>query len=253
MPGKKENVPQGILYSELASWFYLLTAPDEYREEAKFYAETLKNSARIPVKSVLEMGSGGGNNAFHMKNHFTMTLSDISSDMLQESKKINPECEHIQGDMRYLRLGRRFDAIFIHDAIDYILNEDELFKTFQTAFIHCKPGGTALFCPDYIKETFRENTETGGHDAGERGLRYLDWTCDVDKKGEGWVSHFVIILRDGDKVEYRTDEHHCGLFSKRVWKDLLVQAGFQELAVIPYPDVLKECITPVFAGVKLKE
>ena len=31
------------------------------------------------------------------------------------SRSINPECEHVQGDMRTLRLGREFDAVFVHD------------------------------------------------------------------------------------------------------------------------------------------
>src|SRR3954468_1805196 len=103
------------LYSELASWFHLLSAPKDYAEEAEFAQNTLIESSATPVKTVLELGAGGGNNAFHMKSAFGMTLTDLSQSMLDESRGINPECEHIVGDMRTLRLDRTFDAVFVHD------------------------------------------------------------------------------------------------------------------------------------------
>ena len=67
--------------------------------------------------TLLELGSGGGNNASHLKARFNCTLTDISPDMLALSRTLNPECEHLEGDMRTLRLGRTFDVVFIHDAI----------------------------------------------------------------------------------------------------------------------------------------
>jgi SAM-dependent methyltransferase len=252
MPDNKVPNSKTLLYGEMAEWFHLITAPAEYKEEAVFYGGLLKKTGLIPVKSVLEMGSGGGNNAYHMKAHFTLTLTDLSEDMLKVSHQINPGCEHIQGDMRTLRLDRLFDAVFIQDAIDYITDEADLYKTFKTAYIHCKPGGAVLFCPDYIRETFAEGIETGGHDGGERGLRFLDWTWDPDKQGKGFTSHFVFIMRDGDKVAYRTDEHHCGVFPKQTWLDLMAKAGFVAVKTVPHPKADK-WITPVFTGVKPKQ
>ena len=85
----------------------------EYAEEANFYRTTLNNAARQPIHTVLELGSGGGNNASHMKSHFKeMVLVDLSPGMLAMSRALNPELEHHQGDMRTVRLGREFDAVF---------------------------------------------------------------------------------------------------------------------------------------------
>src|SRR5262245_15324138 len=39
--------------------------------------------------------------------------------------KLNPECEHIVGDMRSMQLDRTFDVVFIHDAIAYMTNESD--------------------------------------------------------------------------------------------------------------------------------
>ena len=105
------------LYFELSSWYHLLSSPSDYGEEAEFVRSLIAGASAIPPVTVLELGSGGGNNASHLKAHFKLTLADLSEGMLDLSRRLNPECEHIHGDMRTLRLDRLFDAVFIHDAI----------------------------------------------------------------------------------------------------------------------------------------
>ena len=126
------------------------------------------------VDHVLELGSGGGSNASHMKAHFAMTLVDLSPSMLAVSRELNPECEHVVGDMRDVRLGRTFDAVFVHDAIDYMTTEADLRKAIETAFVHCRPGGVAVFVPDHTTETFEPETDHGGVDGADgRAVRYV--------------------------------------------------------------------------------
>src|SRR2546425_9440594 len=123
------------LYGELASWFHLLSSPPDYAEEAEFARSLIGNA-----QTVLELGSGGGNNASHLKAHFKMTLVDLSEGMLDLSRKLNPECEHIQADMKTLRLCRLFDGVLVHDAIMYMTTETDLRRAIETAYVHCKPG-----------------------------------------------------------------------------------------------------------------
>jgi SAM-dependent methyltransferase len=153
------------LYQELAPWFHLLTSPVDYEEEAELYGRLLVEHAEGPVETVLELGSGGGNNASHLKRRFTLTLVDRSPEMLELSRGLNPELEHVEGDMRTVRLDRVFDAVFAHDALAYILTEPDLKAVFETAFSHCRPGGSAAFVPDYVQETFAPRTSHGGHDS----------------------------------------------------------------------------------------
>jgi ubiquinone/menaquinone biosynthesis C-methylase UbiE len=152
------------LYGELASWFHLLSTPTDYAEEAEFVRSLIVEAGSSTPSSVLELGSGGGNNASHLKAHFQMTLVDLSQGMLALSQGLNPECEHIPGDMKTLRLGRTFDAVFIHDAIMYMTGESDLRQALETASVHCKAGGVFLVMPDMIKETFVSLTTHGGHD-----------------------------------------------------------------------------------------
>ena len=89
-----------------------------------------------------------------------------SAGMRAVSLALNPDCEHVAGDMRSVRLGRQFDAVFVHDAVCYMTTESDLQLAIETAFVHCQPGGVALFAPDFVRDTFRPGTDHGGSDDG---------------------------------------------------------------------------------------
>jgi SAM-dependent methyltransferase len=223
------------LYCDLAPWFHLLTAPKDYAEEAELYGRLLAEKSDGQVVTVLELGSGGGNNASHMKRRFTLTLVDRSPGMLELSRSLNPELEHIEGDMRTVRLDRTFDAVFVHDALAYILTEPDLQAVFETALAHCRPGGSAVFVPDYVEETFAPRTSHGGHDSedGERGLRYVEWVRADPSDPTRHVVDFAYLIREGETVRVEQDRHVCGLFPKETWLRGLGAVGFDVDVVEP--------------------
>ena len=214
------------LYRELADWWPLLSAPEEYAEEAAEYTRLIFEA--VPdARRVLELGSGGGNNASHMKASFELTLVDLSPAMLEVSRRLNPGCEHVQGDMRSVRLGRTFDAVFVHDAIAYMTTEDDLRGVFATAFEHCRPGGAALIVPDAVTETFEPATDHGGHDGADRALRYLEWTWDPDPADTTCRMDLTYVFHEPDgSAHVELDEHLCGLFPRATWIGLGGEAGF---------------------------
>ncbi len=219
-------------YGDLAVWWPLISPPEDYIEEAAFAARLL-SSASIPVREVLELGSGGGHNAVHMKTSFDLTLVDLAPSMVDVSRRLNPECAHLVGDMRMVRLGRQFDAVFLHDAIDYMTSEEDLRQAMETAFVHCRPGGVVVFVPDETAETFAESTVHDGRDErGGRGVRYLEWHWDPDPDDSWTQTEYVFVLRDADgAVEVVHEAHRHGLFGRDVWLRLLTDAGFAPTAV----------------------
>ena len=213
------------LYNELADWFHLLTAPDEYEEESAAYRDLLVGSGARPLKSMLELGSGGGNNASHLKQHFDLTLVELSPGMIEISKRLNPECEHIQGDMRTVRLGHQFDGVFVHDAVCYMTTAEDLRLAMETAFVHCRPDGVVLVCPDFTTESFAPQTEHGGRDGEDRSLRYLAWTWDPDPSDTTYLVDYAYLLRERDATRVVHDRHVEGLFSRAVWLETLRSVG----------------------------
>jgi SAM-dependent methyltransferase len=225
------------LYKEFAEWFHLLTAPEDYASESDFYLEAFATAIGHKPETLLELGSGGGNMASHYKRDVAATLVDLSPSMLAVSSQLNPECEHLAGDMRTIRLGRTFDAVLVHDAVCYLRTLDDLQSAFSTAFVHCKPGGAALFAPDYTRENFKARTEHGGHDCSDRSLRYLEWTTDPDPSDSTYVSEFAYLLRQrGQPTRVELDTHICGLFSEAQWLGGLEQAGFRQVSAMPGPE-----------------
>src|SRR5688500_4339419 len=202
-----------LMYGRLATWWPLLSAPADYAEEADFYRRVLEAAGVDPLETVLELGGGGGNNAYHMKRRFRMTLVDASLNMQAVSRALNPDCEHVQGDMRSVRLERAFDAVFVHDAIVYMTSRVDLLRAMRTALVHCRPGGAALFVPDNVRETFEPRTRHGGHDGNGRGLRYLEWVWDPDPSDTTVIADYAFLLREeNDSVRVEHDRHEVGLF-----------------------------------------
>jgi SAM-dependent methyltransferase len=222
------------LYGELSDWWPLMSPPGEYEEEAAFYGSELAAACAAVPTTVLELGSGGGNNASYLKRRFSMTLVEPSAGMLAVSRRLNPECEHVQGDMRTVRLGRQFDAVFVHDAVMYMTTEPDLRAAIATAFEHCRPGGAALFAPDYTRETFAPDTEHGGEDGDARGMRWLAWTRDPDPPHTTYTVDYAYMLRDRDgAMRLEHDRHLEGLFPRALWLEALTDAGFSP-RVVPF-------------------
>jgi hypothetical protein len=240
------------MYTELAGWFHLVTAPEEYAEEADFYFRTIVQAGQAPPRSLLELGAGGGNNAWHYKRHVQhVTLTDLSPGMLELSRRLNPDCEHVQGDMRTLRLQRQFDAVFAQDAVCYLTSLEDLRQAMETAFIHCRPGGVALFAPDHVRELFRPATDSGGHDDAGRALRYLEWTWQPRPTDSTYVVDYAYLLReDGQPMRCAYDRHVCGLFSRDDWLRLLTLVGFRAEAKPFEHSELPPGSTEVFVAVR---
>jgi SAM-dependent methyltransferase len=220
------NLPR--LYRDLAAWWPLFSSTSDYRLETRAFGPLLSKHGSVPATTVLELGSGGGNNAWYLKRRFTMTLADLSRPMLKVSRRLNPECEHVQGDMRHLRLGRVFDRVFIHDAIMHMTTERDLALVARTAFLHTRPGGAAVIAPDCTRETYAPLTHHAGNDGGDRGFRYLEWNFDPDPEDSTYEVHFAYLLREpSGRVRAVQDLHRFGLFSQGTWMRVLKDAGFK--------------------------
>jgi SAM-dependent methyltransferase len=216
------------LYGELAEWYPVFATPEECRKEATSIARALAQASVRKPREVLELGSGVGNLAFHVKRHFAVTLVDQSPNMLAASQALNPDCEHIEADIRTVRLGRSFDAVFVQDGICHMTTEHDLRAVMKTAFVHLRPGGVALFVPDHVRETFVEGTDQGGNDTDRGSVRFLQWVTDPDPRDTSYLVDFAIMIRDeqGD-MKVAHDRHVYGLFPRSTWRSLLRQVGFK--------------------------
>ncbi|MET0553097.1 MAG: class I SAM-dependent methyltransferase, partial [Vicinamibacteria bacterium] len=168
------------LYGDLVPWYRLLDPPHDHTDEVAAFTRAIDGVIGTGPATLLELGAGAGHNASHLERRFRCTLSDPSEPMAALSRALNPASEHVPGDMRTLRLGRTFDAVLVHDAVMYMTSAADLRLAAETAFVHTRPGGAAVFAPDCTRETFVEAAELHEGDDGGRALRCLAWSWDPD-------------------------------------------------------------------------
>lgn len=221
------------MYGDLAPWWPLISPPAEYDAEGAMLA-ALFAVAGTPVRTVLDLGSGGGHVASHLTSRFELTLVDRSPEMLAMSLRLNPGCEHVVGDMRTVRLGRQFDGVLVHDALDYLVSEDEVAALAATVETHLRPGGVALLVPDHVAEAFEPGTDWGGSDAPDgRAARYLEWTWDPDPDDTHVQTVYSFVLRAANgSVQTAIETHHFGLFGRQRWIELIEAAGLSVTPVL---------------------
>ncbi len=223
------------MYADLAHLWPTFSPPEDYADDADHWRQALRRKLGPGRHAVLELGSGGGHVLSHLTGEFAMTAVDLSPQMLALSQELNPEVPHHQGDMRYVRLGSTFDAVAIHDAVCYLLTEDDLLATFATARAHLRPGGVLLLTPDYLKETY-----TGPRvlhwicDGGQHPFTVIEYCHDPDASDTTIESIFFFMLPEDGGIRVEQDRHVTGLFSQECWLELLEEAGFQaELINLP--------------------
>ena len=218
---------QSRMYDEFAHLWPLLSAPEDYADEARYWREALRENLGPGRHHVLELGVGGGNNLSHLTGEFDATAVDISQQMLANSRRLNPSVEHLLGDMRSVRLDRKFSGVLIHDAIAYMTTEADLRAVFLTAREHLNPGGVIVTAPDFYSETFRGPYvfhKTAKDKEVE--LTYVEYAYDPDPSDTTIESIFVYFINEGGEFKVELDRHVTGLFPMDTWERLLREVGF---------------------------
>ncbi|HYE85090.1 MAG TPA: class I SAM-dependent methyltransferase [Vicinamibacterales bacterium] len=221
-------------YTQLSDWWPLFSPPTHYVEEADDLLARLAPLPPAGAKTLLELGSGGGSLACHLKQQFKLTLTDLSEGMLAQNRAINPEAEFVTGDMRTIRLHRQFDYVLVHDAVCYMTTIEDLRAAIQTAAMHCRPDGKVVFLPDYVTETFSPGTDHGGEDGADgRAFRYLEWHWDPDPADTTYLVDYAFLLREANGACRAVHDRHIeGLFPRAQWLDAFARAGLDATSQI---------------------
>jgi len=234
------------MYGDLAWTWPIVSRPEHYTREAERFLQLMRQHARLQINTVLDLGCGGGHNDWTLKQHVQVTGVDVSEDMLELARKLNPQVEYVAGDMRSVRLGRAFDAVMAADGIDYMLTEQDLCAAFGTAFVHLKPGGVFCTYAEVTRENWQQNeTQTSLRTEGGTDIVFVENRYDPNPADTVYENVFVYLIRRNGELTVETDRHLGGIFPLERWRRLLREVGF---GVLP-TDVDDEGI-PWWVGVK---
>jgi ubiquinone/menaquinone biosynthesis C-methylase UbiE len=214
-----------ISYNELAWTEDFLADPKDYEDELNGYIGLINSTSEAPVNTILDLGCGAGGHDFYFKNHYTVTGVDISIGMLEKAKVTNPEIEYVEGDMRTIRLNRRFDCVVIPDSIDYMVTLDDLKQAIQTSAIHLKPSGV-LMIVGKTKETFQNNNFAYTGEKGDTHVTLMENNYINPYVPNTYEITMLYLIRQKGKLSKYIEESKAGLFPKETWDEVLKNAGF---------------------------
>jgi len=234
------------LYAELAHLWPHLSPPEHYQAEAETLIELIDEALGEPTAgrrwSVLEIGAGAGHTIAHLSGLYDCTAADLSPQMLEHCKTLNPGVPTIVGDMRDMRLGQTFDVVLLCDAIDYMTSPGDAAAALKTVAAHLRPGGVTLIAPTYTRETFidcesasdRTDTDTPSpHADAPPDVTYFSFVHDPDPSDTRFEMILLYLLRDPRTraVQVIEDRHACGLFSIEQWQEMMLEAGLEAEAL----------------------
>ena len=213
-----------ISYNDLAWTESLLATQSDYEKESLVYVDLIKRTATEPPGTLLHLGSGAGGHDTFFKRHFTVTGVDLSLGMLNIARKLHPDIEYLEGDMRTLRLNRQFDAVVIPDSIDYMASLADLQQAIQTSLVHLKAGGVLLVVVK-TEETFQNNNfaytgEKNGVHVTLFENNYINpLFCDT------YEANLIYLIRQQGELTIHTDRQLLCLFSQATWEKLFADAA----------------------------
>jgi SAM-dependent methyltransferase len=224
------------MFDDLSWTWPIINPPEKHVSDSEVLIEILRTQSSFPAKTLLNLGSGGGNDDYTLKNAFDVTGVDYSLRMLDLARKLNPQVEYVHGDMRNMLFDKLFDSAIITESINYMLTERDLKGVYETAYIHLNPGGMLLSCLSRIKESFKNNHSVSScHSANDCQITWIENHYDPDTEDTVIETTHIYLIRRLSEQRIEIDRHVNGLFSLDTHKKILTQMGFT-LSQIEQPD-----------------
>lgn len=230
-----DRLSRNRLYGDLAWLWPYLSDPADYWHESTFWRRVLTKRLGRGRRSLLDLGVGGGSFLSHLTSRFDAEAVDLSDAMMEHSRRLNPEVVHHVGDMRTVRLGRTFDAVVIHDALNHLENLDDIRATFDTAAAHLDQGGLFVLAPEWYRGDFvPPHVEHTTRSDDELEVTYAEYLWDPDPTDDLLEAVFTYYVKRNGAVTMEFDRLTFGFFEMKTWMKLLRDAGFT-VEREPYP------------------
>lgn len=215
------------LYTSLAHLWHLYSPPEDYAEEAFTFHRRFQRQGIPDGASVLHLGSGGGSLDYNLKRWYRIVGVDLSAEMIDQARQVNPDVEYVRGDIRDVRLGRTFAAVVVHDAIAYMTSAAELLSVYRTAAAHLQSGGVMLAVPEELPERLRARAPTiTTREGGGIMLHVMEICYDSDPEDHLFEVVMVFLVRKGDELQVEVDRHRNGVFALEEFLAAVRSAGF---------------------------
>ena len=217
------------LFGAYADFYDALYAEKDYEAECDFFMLMVAKFARGPVHSVLDLGCGTGGHAKVLVDRgLEVTGVDQSEAMLAQACVKVPSATFEGGDVRDVRLRKKFDAaISMFAVVTYQTTPEDQVKFYRTARKHLPAGGLFVFDGWYGPGVLKDPPEKRSRQVGD-----VVRTARPVLHEERHVVDVHFNVRDGDR---EVNEVHPMRyqFSDEI-RDGLAEAGFILMELCPF-------------------
>lgn len=217
------------MYGEFAQVYDELMNDFDYGSWYEYIEDILIKYNRKP-KNILEMACGTGNLSEKLaENGYKLTCFDLSEDMLvMADGKLNKykNVRLLKQNMVDFDLGEKYELILsVCDSINYILKEDDLYRSFKNVYDHLEDGGLFVFD---INSHYKLTEIIGNNTFVEdRENIFYTWENYYDREEE--IVEFYLtffVSEDGENFQRFNEDHIEKAWRKEEIIGLLKKAGF---------------------------
>jgi len=227
-----------------ASLYDLLYREKDYPGECDFLQRLFARHARRQVRSLLDLGCGTGGHALLFAGRGLRVAGvDRSPTMLRIARAKTGagtgSVAFFQGDVRTVRLGRRFDAVVALFAVmGYQTENEDFVAAVRTAAVHLAPGGVFAF-DVWFGPAVLANPPGAREKTVKDGTRLVRrrTDCVIDALGQVVQVRFATTVRAGRRTISNGEETHpMRFFFPRELELLVRSAGLELAAIVPFLD-----------------
>lgn len=216
-------------YVEFATLYDELMNDFDY-ENWSNYIEEIFNRNEVKPHKLLEMACGTGSLSYYLaKKRYDLVCFDLSSDMLSKAYEKLGKFKNVKllkQDMINFNINQKFDSVIsICDSINYIVDKNDLVKSFKNVYNHLNENGIFIFDINSfykLKEIIGNNTFIE-----DREDVFYTWQNYYNEDTNICEFFLTFFKSDKNDLYYRFDEEH----TERAYKvdeiiECLNKAGF---------------------------
>ena len=182
--------------------------------------------ARNPeARNLLDVACGTGGHLRHLQHHYEVTGVDLDPNMIREARNNVPDIPLVEGDMRTIRLGTRFDAVIcLFSSIGCMGDTKELTSAISAMANHLNPGGVLIVDGWVRPDAWRDGGSTDVEVATSEGIKVARV---VHSRRDGSATHLEMhhLVATQDGIEHLVDHHELTLFTPEEYEAAFQAAG----------------------------
>ena len=226
-------------YDAIAHVYEKLNSEIDYKKWADFIESCFEKHLSERPSLVLDLACGAGTMTRELaKRGYDMIGIDGSADMLAEAymqKEEGDSTLYLNQDMREFELYGTVGAVVCClDSINYLLEENDVKKTFSLVRNYLDPDGLFLFdvnTPYKFENIYADNAYVL-EDEIDGAAVYCGWQNFYDKES-GICDFYLSLFEENEGAYMRRDEHQrerC--YTEETLRSLLTQSGFEIIGIV---------------------